>query len=187
MNFLKTQKPICLLILLSFLTFACKDEKPKTKPGDYFSNSQKEALLSEIVLKTAKLPESVGAKSEIEAYYQSQNKAYQWHFAHEKNGNVFFFVSRPAPSLYGKRTGIGGFLKTSNHITISGFKEVFHTFKMKPAVLLSKGATLFEKMVNGEDLSSFYPNANQKEEWIEFPDQLNYYDSTSQSWKIKGF
>jgi hypothetical protein len=42
-------------------------------------------------------------------------------------------------------------------------------------------------MVNGEDLSAYYPNANQKEEWIEFPDQLNYYDSISQSWKMKGF
>ncbi len=177
-----------LTILLSVLAgvfSACDSPINKTRPSDYFSAGQQEALLREIVLKTTRKPEGNLNSEEIAAWYSEQLKSYQWHFAHEENGRFYYFISRPAPSLYGKRAGLGGSFSSPDRLKINGFKEEFHTFKMKPDELLSKGAILFEKMVNHQDLTQYQPGRKGKEEWIEFPDPLNYYDSTSQSWMMK--
>ena len=137
-------------------------------------------------MKTARPPENVASEVEKKAYYEEQASKYQWHFVHQKDGGFYYFVSRPAPSLYGKRMGIGGFFRSPDQLNIVGFREDFHTFKMKPDDLQRKGAVLFEKLVNREDLSSYYHDRKtEKEEWIEFPDPITYYDSTSQSWKMK--
>lgn len=160
----------------------CQTKPQKTHPDDYFSAGQQQAILAQLVRKTAKKPESTVSTAEVEAYYQAQTATYLWHFAHEKNGRVYYFVSRPAPSLYGKRTGLGGVFELKDGVNIAGFKEVFHTFKMKPEDLFRKGSLLFEKMVNQESLEEFEPGNQREEEWIEFPDHLNHYDSSAQSW-----
>jgi hypothetical protein len=145
-----------------------------------------EAIKLQLVLKTCKKPEGAVSQPEFEAYYQEEAKTYQWHFAHETDKGIYFLISRPAPSLYGKRSAIGGFFTSPDHLQLHRFKEIFHTFKMKPDDLLKRGAILFEKMVNGQDLSPYYHSrAKGNEGWIEFPDDFNYYDSSSQSWKMR--
>lgn len=173
---------LSLLIGTAFGLGSCEEAKVKSKPDDYFSKGQQQVLLEQIVRKTAKKPESTGNEAEEKAWYDSQTKTYEWHFVHEKEGRYFYFVSRPAPSLYGKRAGLGGVFESLDGMKISGFKEVFHTFKMKPDQLIQKGSVLFEKMVNGESLEPYQPGNRGEEEWIEFPDALNRYDSSSQSW-----
>lgn len=171
---------------IAFLTFSCSSEDSRYKPDEYFTSGQMEAIKLQLVLKTCKKPEGVFTMPEIEAYYQEEAKTYQWHFAHESEKGYYFLISRPAPSLYGKRSAIGGFFSTPDNMQIRGFKEIFHTFKMKPEELEERGGILFEKMVNGQDLTPyFHSRAKDKEGWIEFPDDLNYYDSTSQSWKMR--
>ena len=171
---------------IALASFACSNEDSRYKPEEYFTSGQMEAIKLQLVLKTCKKPEGVLTMPEIEAYYQEEGKTYQWHFAHETDKGFYFLISRPAPSLYGKRSAIGGFFTTPDHMQIRGFKEIFHTFKMKPDELMKNGGILFEKMVNGQDLRPYYHSrAKDKEGWIEFPDDLNYYDSTSQSWKMR--
>lgn len=174
-----------ILFGLIFSFIACDHATQKTKPCDYFSAGQEEAILRQIVLKTAKKPDANAGSPEAEAWYSEQVKAYNWHFAHEESGRLYYFVSRPAPSLYGKRIGLGGSFESPDRLRITSFKESFHTFKMKPEDLLQKGAILFEKLVNRQDLTQYEPGKKGKEEWIEFPDYLNYYDSTSQSWRMR--
>jgi hypothetical protein len=185
---LKRFQPIQLSTFLIFLAvslLSCSSEDSRYKPEDYFTSGQMEAIKLQLVLRTCKKPESNLSMPEIEAYYQEEAKTYQWHFAHETDKGFFFLISRPAPSLYGKRSAIGGFFSTPDNMQIHGFKEIFHTFKMKPDELVKRGGILFEKMVNGQDLRPYYHSrAKDQEGWIEFPDNLNYYDSTSQSWKM---
>lgn len=172
-----------LLGAVFILIGSCQEDTiVKSKPDDYFSKGQQQVLLEQIVLKTAKKPESYGNAEEEKAWYEAQTKTYEWHFVHEFNGRYYYFVSRPAPSLYGKRAGLGGFFECVDGMKISGFKEIFHTFKMKPDQLLQKGSKLFEMMVNGVSLDEFMPGKKGSEEWIEFPDELNHYDSTRQKW-----
>jgi len=139
----------------------------------------------QLVLKTCNKPEGLQTKEEIEAYYQTELQTYIWHYAFEKDGIIYFFLSRPAPSLYGKRSGIGGSFRSADHLSIKSYREVFHTFKLSAAELEERGRILFEKLVKGKDLSGYQPGGKdcKNKEWIEFPDKLNYYDESSQSWK----
>jgi hypothetical protein len=177
---------LLLAFCLAFFS-ACNSTNPSgTRPEDYFSAGQQKSLLLQLVLKTTK-PDHAMQEAELSAWYQEQLNKTEWWFAHEKDGGFYFLITRPAPSLYGKRMAIGGFFRSPDQMRIQGFKEQFHTFKMKPEVLREKSALLFEKMVNGEDLSPYYHSrAKTGEEWIEFPDDLFQYDSLKGAWVMRG-
>jgi hypothetical protein len=179
---------ICLHWVGFFILCACDGEAYLQNPDHFFSEKEKNALLMQLVLKMAEKPEGLATKEEIEAYYQNEVQTYHWHYAVEKDGKYFFLISRPAPSLYGKRSAIGGFFESSDRMQVKKYNEVFHSFKFLPAELEKKGALLFEKMVKGEDLKGYQPGGNRtnKQEWIEFPDDLHYFDGASQTWKTKG-
>jgi hypothetical protein len=170
-----------------FLLFAsCKQEPSKSKPSDYFTTGQEKELLMQLDKRVGEKPDLTLSSPEQDAWYQEMAKTYQWHFVHESPEGFYYLISRPAPSLYGKRAALGGWFSSKDHLTIQNYREIFHTFKMKPEDLLKKSAVLFEKMVNREDLSSYYPNRNKEnEEWIEFPDELNYYDTAAHAWKMR--
>ena len=174
-------------LLLLTVGNSCTEKDTKANPEDYFTESQKKAILMQLVLKTATKPEGNPEHSEIEAYYQSEAQAYYWHFAHEKDGRFYFYISKPAPSLFGKRTGIGGSFKSEDRLSIREYKEAFRTFKMKHEDLEKRGGILFEKMVNKQNLKGFEPGGKETKnlEWIEFPDSRNYFDTIAQTWKTK--
>lgn len=172
------------ILCLSLLAACSTSPDSGTRPGDYFTAGQQKSLLLQLVLKTSK-PDLALQEPELGAWYQEQLNKTEWWFAHEKDGGFYFLITRPAPSLYGKRMAIGGFFRSPDQMSIQGFREHFHTFKMKPEVLREKSALLFEKMVNGEDLSPYYHNrAKSGEEWIEFPDDLYQYDSLQGEWRM---
>ena len=174
-------------LLLLIVCNSCGEKEIKANPEDYFTESQKKAILMQLVLKTATKPEGNPEHSEIEAYYQSEAQAYYWHFAHEKDGRFYFYISKPAPSLFGKRTGIGGSFKSEDRLSIREYKEAFRTFKMKHEDLVKRGGILFEKMVNKQNLKGFEPGGKETKnlEWIEFQDSRNYFDTLAQTWKTK--
>lgn len=172
-------------LLLLVVCNSCGEKDSKANPEDYFTESQKKAILMQLVLKTAPKPDGNPEHSEIEAYYQSEVQSYYWHYAHEKDGRFYFYISKPAPSLFGKRTGIGGSFKSEDRLSIRDYKEVFRTFKMKHEDLVKKGGIMFEKMVNNQNLKGFEPGGKEAKnsEWIEFPDAHNYFDTIAQTWK----
>ena len=187
---MKKKSHICFIFILSLwlgLFSSCGDYNVKKRPDEFFSEGQQTALLTQLVLKTAPKPAGQMKKEEMEAYYKAEAQSYFWHFLHEKDGQYYFFISRPAPSLYGKRAGIGGFYTTDDRMTIRKYREVFQTFKMKPDEMEKKGGQLFEMMVNNISLKEYQPGGKKalKEEWIEFPDAMNYFDTISQSWKTR--
>ena len=141
----------------------------------------------QLVLKTAKKPEVLSAANEIETYYQNEMKTYFWHYVYRKDDRFYFFISRPAPSLYGKRTGIGGSFVSENNLNVKSYIESFHTYKLPYTDLEKKGQLLFEKLVSGADLSGYQPGGKfaRNSEWIEFPNASHYFDAKSQSWKTR--
>lgn len=151
-------------------------------PDAVFSAGQKQALLMQIVRETAKPPEALDKTDETEAYYKQQTDLHQWHFVAADGNRYYYFISRPAPSLYNKRIGLAGVFYSSDRLKIKGFKETFRTFKMKPEELEQKGALLFEHWVSEKTFDEYLPGKKGKEEWIEFPDALNHYDSAARKW-----
>jgi len=174
-----------LLFSICISMVSCGETDYGKTPDTLFSEGQQKAIQMQLTLKTAPKPQGLFAPEEIRAYYESQSKSIFWHFAYVKEDRYFFFISQPAPSLYGKRVGIGGSFLSEDMVSIKNYREVFRTFKLSPGQLDFRGRALFRKMVAGEDLVPFQPGGSKtgNKEWIEFPDQLNYFDTLSQSWK----
>ena len=136
-----------------------------------------------------KAPENVD-KAEIfdrkyDAHYLDIASRYRFdQYYIDDKGTHYFLISRPAPSLYEKRVATGGKLKFDENGKLIEYEEEFRTWKMKDEDLKVRGTLLFDLMVNGKDLSPYY-RINSSEEYIEFPDEHNYYDKTERMWKSK--
>ncbi len=65
------------------------------------------------------------------------------------------------------------------------YEEICRTWKMEEDELKTKTAMLFEKVLNEEDLSPYLTKNSSPEFYIEFLDDLNYYDVKDRIWKTK--
>jgi hypothetical protein len=97
----------------------------------------------------------------------------------------YFLVSRRAPSLVDKRVAIGGKFLLGADNTISGYEEIFRTWKMIPDTLAKREMILFDKLVQGEALDSYLTKNSGGVEYIEFPDERTYFDKDARQWKTK--
>jgi hypothetical protein len=177
-----------LAVLLSVLITSCHSNRDYS-PESYLSIKKKDEVLQSIIRFMGKLPENVSASEKFDtkhdAYYldiASRHK-FELYFIDE-NGTHYFLISRPAPSLYEKRVAIGGKLKLTEQSELIEYEEIFRTWKMKEEDLEVKGQLLFDLMVNEKDLTPYY-RINSTEEYIEFPDEHNFYDKTDRTWKVK--
>jgi hypothetical protein len=124
----------------------------------------------------------------FDAHYRKEITAKEYsipfYYIDKTTGKHYFTIQRIAPSKKRKFVITAGTLKYDEAGKITEYEEVFRTWKMEEEELHRKTLILFEKMIKGEDLSSYYPQ-NSEEEWIEFPDKLNYYDKETRQWKVK--
>jgi len=156
------------------------------------SEEERKIVFPKLVRYIAKPPKLVKGQQRFESrfdnYYNNAEKDFKWDlFYSNSETNVhYFLVTKEASSLYQKRIAIAGSYKL-NHDTMSDYKEIFWTFKLKEQELKDKSVHLFDLMIKGEDLTKYYPqNSKDNEEWIEFPDATTYFNSDSLVWmKIK--
>lgn len=146
-------------------------------------------MLQSIIHYMGKAPENVSLAERFDTrhdeYYLDIASRHKFeHYYIDENAIHYYLISRPAPSLYEKRVAIGGKLKLNEQHELVEYEEIFRTWKMKDEDLKVKGLLLFDWMVNQKDLSPYY-RANSSEEYIEFPDEHNYYDKTDRAWKVK--
>ncbi len=98
----------------------------------------------------------------------------------------YLLLKREAPSLYKKFVATGIVFEREGD-SLRHYEEVFRTWKMPEGELAEKGMMLFDKMVKGEDLSPYYPQHSGEEEYIEFPDARNAFDTGSRRWLHPSF
>lgn len=176
------------ILLLSLFVHSCTT-KSDYNPDSHLSVKEKDKVLMTIIRYIGKAPENVDKveifDSKYDAHYldiASRHRFDQYYI--DYNGTHYFLISRPAPSLYEKRVATGGKLKFDENGKLIEYEEVFRTWKMKEEDLKVRGTLLFDLMVNGKDLSPYY-RINSPEEYIEFPDDNNYYDKAERMWKAK--
>ena len=176
-------------ILLVVSIFQSCNQKRNYNPDSILSVKEKDRVLMSIIRYIGKSPENVGVNERFDSKHDihyldiaSRHRFDQYYIA--ANGTHYFLISRPAPSLFEKRVAIGGKLKFDENGQVLEFEEVFRTWKLKEEDLKVKGNLLFDLMVNDRDLSPYY-RINSSEEYIEFPDEHNYYDKIERMWKAK--
>lgn len=183
--------PIKILALLLFVTLSCKEkEKIDSNPDKYLSKTEQVDFKYSIIRYFHKLPKNVSEKTKFNTEFDSvfrslseRSDLYHYYKNSETN-EIFFAVTRIAPSLVLKKVATIGKLKVENDSVVY-YEEICRTWKMEEDELKTKTAMLFEKVLNEEDLSPFFTKNSNPEFYIEFPDDLNYYDVEDRIWKIK--
>lgn len=182
-------KYLSVLSVFAVLTVVSCSSKRDYNPDSHLSIKEKDRILQSIIRYLGKLPENVSASEKFSSMYNdyyldlaSRHRFEQYYI--DSDGNHYFLISRSAPSLYEKRVAMGGKMKFNESGDLLEYEEVFRTWKMKDDELQRKGAMLFDLMVIGNDLTPYY-RVNSTEEYIEFPDEHNYYDKAERSWKFK--
>jgi hypothetical protein len=176
-----------VLLLNVLLLFSC-EHKPYD-PNALLTTKEEEAVMKSIIRYLTKAPENTDPKEifseKYDAYYAEKMKTANLELYAVKNDSYFFLVTQPAPSLIEKRHATGGRFKLNDGGEFTEYEEIFRTWKMIPDTLQRRSFMLFDKMVKGESLQPFEPSNSKGEEYIEFPDERNFYSVEDRAWKVK--
>jgi hypothetical protein len=168
--------------------FSC-ESKPKYFPGKYLSEKEQSQILYTTIRYLGHLPKKGTHENKFEAvfdeYYSNLVLDFDFEAYYPKDGYEYFLVSRIAPSLKVKKVAVGVKMKRNQTGELEYYEEVFRTWKFEIPEMQEKGLMLFDKMVNGEDLSPYYIQNSAPEEFIEFPDEKVYFDVEDKKWKMK--
>ena len=178
-----------LFILVLF--YSCQKEPQRILPSDYLTVAQLESFKYEIIRYTDKLAKNATHETKFESQFDSiyQLKAKSAELYHyyveEKSNEIYFAIARIAPSLKVKKVVTVGKLTKDADGKIVSYEEAFRTWKMEIPELKTKTKLLFEKYINGEDLTPYYTKNSNGEFYIEFPDDHTFYDKNTRKWQSK--
>lgn len=178
-----------LFVLVLF--YSCQKEPQKILPSDYLTDAQVESFKYEIIRYTDKLAKNATHETKFESQFDSiyqlkAKSAELYHYyVNEQSNEIFFAIARIAPSLKVKKVVTVGKLTKDATGKITSYEEAFRTWKMEIPELKTKSKLLFEKYIDGEDLTPFYTENSKGEFYIEFPDNNNYYDKEARKWQSK--
>lgn len=179
------------LLFLIFLLSSC-DSGNKYAAQKTLSKAEQDTLLWKVIRYVGHLPKAATHEEKwddrFDAHYRKEITAKEYsvpfYYIDKVTGKHYFAIQRKAPSKKRKFVITAGVLEYDKNGNIREYEEVFRTWKMEEEELHRKTLILFEKMIKDEDLSTYYPQ-NSEEEWIEFPDERNYYDKASRRWRMK--
>lgn len=175
-------RPIFFVLVL-FLAVSCQRSY---NPADHLSEKEKYDFMWKFIRYIGRAPEGLTFDERFykayDSYYQEQMGLHRLDAYYEQDGYRYFLISRRAPSIQDKRVTTGGRVKFDREGKIAEYEEVFRTWKMLEPDLAKKGVMLFDKMVKGEPLEKYYTKNSWPEEYIEFPDDVTYFDKANRRW-----
>ncbi|WP_396186524.1 hypothetical protein [Flavobacterium sp.] len=170
---------------------SCQKEPKKILATDYLNRKQIEAFkydiirYSDIIVKNATHDTKFGAQFDSIYTIKAKSADLYYYYIDKNSNEIYFAIARIAPSLKVKRVVTAGKLTKDMNGNITFYEEAFRTWKMEIPELKIKSKLLFEKYIQGEDLTEYYTKNSKGEFFIEFPDDINYYDSDLRRWETK--
>jgi hypothetical protein len=183
---MRSQSFVFLVMFLVIQSCGTK-EKNNFDPDSHLTSEEQNTVKQSIIRYVAKTPrrvmDSIKFDTAYDAHYAEQVRRHElMAYFIAPNGEHFFLVSRIAPSIEEKRVATGGRMRFEQDWNLVEYEEVFRTWKMNNGDLDVRARYLFELMVKGEDLTPYYA-ATAGFNYIEFPDEHVYFDTSSRSWK----
>ena len=179
-----------LFSVISLFLFSCKQEIT-IEPSAYLNGKEQFEFKYSLSRYIDQLPKKASVETKFDEEFdeeyrkRSENADLLFYYVDRKTGEIYFAISKIAPSLIVKKVVTAGKLKKNAEGTIIEYEEEFRTWKMEEAELKVVSELLFNKYIKGEDLSPFYTrNANGKF-IIEFPDENVLYDKEKRVWVSK--
>lgn len=179
-----------LTIILSFGFLSCKQEKETRdfSATQILSQAEIDDFKYEIMRYAGKLAGRANHQTkfnqEFDIHYLelAENHQLPFYYIKEGTGEIYFLLTRIAPSIHYRKVAIGGKLTRDENGEISYYEEAFRTWKMEETELLEKSHKIFSDYVDGKDLSKYYAENSKGEEYIEFPNDEVYYDAEQRIW-----
>jgi hypothetical protein len=182
-------RAIWTLAALTLVILWCCKPGPEFNPAEQLTSEQKEAVLAKIIRYVVRPPETASGEerfsSKYDEYYSQKLTDTRLHQYFEKNGEVYFLVSKPATDLKLKWHALGGKFKINGVGEVVEYEEIFRTWKMTPDALKPRSYFLFEKMIKEEPLEPYYTKNSNGVDLIELPDDRTYFDKAIGEWKHK--
>lgn len=172
-------------ILCTVVLFACNNTD--VNPNSTLSFKEQETFKYEVARYINHLPKFATEQTKFDAQFDSdyrfkaQKSSLDKYFI-GKGDTVYFEISKIAPSMQIKKIATAGKLVRNAQGNIIYYKEVYRTWKMDEEELKTKTSTLFQKMLQGNDLSPYYTQNSGKDLFIEFPDEHTTYDVAQRIW-----
>lgn len=188
---MKLFKNISIILFGFVLTGVGCTHNKEVEPAHYLDDAAQEAFKYKVIKYAGKLAPKATETSKFdkafEIYYKNLASTHDLmaYYPDEASGITYFMLSRIAPSLYVKKIAIGGRLKSDQKGNITFYEEGFRTYKMEPEVLREKALEIFRQYIQEKSLEKYLYKNSQPEEWIEFPDENTWYDTTRRQWQTK--
>lgn len=172
------------------LLLACK-QKDSYDPLTYLSRSEQDSIIYKTIRYSAKLAPTSNHQTKFDtgfdSYYKSVAADYTFLYAlKEEDGTLHFLIERPGRSITPLYEGIGGNLRLNERDSLIQYEEIFRMWKMPDKDLRERGKMLFQKMIQREDLTIYYPK-QAGDAYIEFPDGRFSFDKQTRTWNDNVF
>jgi len=174
-----------LLFAVFVFFFSCS--KGRYNPDTYHSKQEQDKILRKTLYYSTKLPPGATRETRFDEkfnwYYDKAREEYDIvRYFVSDSGEEYFLMTRKARSMTPMREGIGGKLKLDDKGGLAEYEEIFRTWKMPADTLAKRGAFLFDKMIEGKDLTMYY-SKYQGDRFIEFPDERIVFDKKEWVWE----
>ena len=175
-------KKFFLFLVLPML-FNCST-KDKYDVGRYYELPDQDKILASIITYIFIAPPYVKMedrfKPEHRNFYASLTPRFSINKYFISDAGVhYFYVVRPGPTKNEKR-GVGGHYKMNEMFQLTEFREEFVTPVLPEEEVTGRCAFLFDEMVKG-NLKQY----EKMETFIQWPNEISYYDSIAYEWKLK--
>ncbi len=178
---------LCVILFLG----SCTNKSYTIDPNAQLSKEEQAQFKYEIVRYFEKLPsEKVHHEDKFDtlynSYYQQKAKEANLLFYYKApDSSEYFAIAKIAPSLTIKRVATIGKLKKDKEGKITYYEEAARTWKMVEPELHTKTEVLFKDYIQGEDLSPYLTKNSGEDFYIEFPDDLTFYNTQTRRWETK--
>ncbi len=176
-------KKIFIFCSIGILLISCS-KKDKYAINTYYNSEQQNDRLAEVITYIYSAPTFTKMEDRFEdkhkSYYRSLTSKFEVVKYFISTDSIhYYYVIRPS-SIASERRAVGGHFKIGKNLKLVNFKEEFVTRVMTEEDLKHKSSFLFDEMVKG-NLKKFIAMKH----YIQWPNEVSYYDSISYEWKIK--
>lgn len=164
-------KHILFILLIGSCLSACQSSKTNSiLVEDWLSEERQALFLGQLDSLRDSKKSSTPHLEELVYFYELP-----------ESGEQYFVLLQPARSIQEKYVAVGGMIQRDSHGDVKVYNEVFRTWKHPKDLALERSAFLFEKMVNGQDLTPYYSD-KMGDTYIEFPNSQIFFDTTKRKW-----
>lgn len=181
-------KYLLIICIIFSLTSCSQEEKQDFEPHTYLNESEIDEFKYEIIRYVGKLAGKADHQTKFDEIFDphyhklAEKHELLYYYEDETSGEIYFLVTRIAPSRFYKKVATGGKIRRNSIGEITLYEEAFRTWKMPVEELKEKSYTLFTEYVNGKDLSPYYAVNSGKDEYIEFPNETVFYNKDKRIW-----